>query len=335
MSGITFPPGSLSNANSVGRYLRAPEAKPPESNRAGAAGSTGVDGRSSTGRLQRLDRQDAGRNALQEQDQGGLSAAMVADISKLAKSFLQKFEQSGASSGSFELHLNLSSLGVEVSSQGSRSVDGRSLSIDLRVDASQGTIKTENGNVDFQSLSISFKIEETSFSATESADSGQSLSSDGASQSPTRNVQLPPADAPPFSTPPARSVMDNLKALVSLLSEVARGQSDKQGQFGLDILSKLSGEDQVRLNDLLAKLGQSLEALASQKNDGTSAAQGTGGIPGGRNFQFELTRETTEVSIQSLQFTLPAARTATPTPIAPPAPATATDAPTEAITATT
>ena len=333
MSGITFPPGSLSNANSVGRYLRAPEAKPPESNRAGAAGSTGVDGRSSTGRPQRLDRQDAGRNALQEQDQGGLSDAMVADISQLAKSFLQKFEQSGASSGSFELHLNLSSLGVAVSSQGNRSADGRSLSIDLRVEANKGTLKTENGNVDFQSLNISFKIEQTSVSVKDSAGGGQALSTDQPSQSPSHNVPLPTADAPPFSTPPVRSMMDNLKSLVSLLGQVAQGQSNNPGQFGLDNVSKLSAENQARLNDLLTKLGHSLEALATQKNDGKSAAQGTGGIPGGRNVQFELTRETTEVSIQSLQFTLPATRTETNAPVAPPAPATATDAPTSAITA--
>ena len=334
MSGITFPPGSLTNANSLGRYLRAPEAKPPEANRSGAAGSTGVEGQSSPRHLQRLDRRDADRNVIQQQEQGGLTDAVVADISELAKAFLQKFEESGASSGSFDLHLDLSSLGVSVSSQGTRSIDGRSLSIDLHVDASQGTFKTENGNVDFQSLNISFKIEETSVSVTDSASGGQLQAGGSTTQSPTRNVNIPPSDAPPFSTPPARSVMDNLKTLVSLLSEVAQGQSDDSGNLGMNILSKLSGADEARLNDLLKTLGQSLEALASQKNDGKTAAQGTGGVPGGRNIQFEMTRETTEVSIQSLQFTLPAARTQAPAPIAPPAPTTATNAPAAAITST-
>ncbi len=332
MSGITFSPGSLSNANAVGRYLRTPDAMPLELNQAGA---TGVDGRNSAGHLQRLDRQDAGRKAVASRDQGGVSDAVVADISELAKAFLQKFEKSGASSGSFDLHLDLSSLGVSINSQGSRSADSRSLSIDLHVDSSQGTTKTDSGNVDFQSLNISYKIEETSVHLNDSSAGRQAASGDPASEPPTMNVQIPRAAAPPFSTPPVRSVMENLKSLVSLLSDAAQSLSNTSGDLGTDILSKLSGADQARLNDLLSRFGHSLEALACQKNDEKSSAPGASATPGGRNIQFELTRETTEVSIQSLQFTLPASRTEAPAPIAPPAPATATDAPMAAITANT
>src|SRR5688572_16840890 len=91
---------------------------------------------------------------------GEASHAAIAHISELGRSFLQKFQESGASSGSFDLHLDLEALGLKVDGSGSRWAEAHSLSVDMHSEATRGVIQTDQGEIHFERIEMSCSVTE-------------------------------------------------------------------------------------------------------------------------------------------------------------------------------
>jgi hypothetical protein len=98
-----------------------------------------------------------------------VARGVLADISETARSIFAQMERDGVAAQSFDLHLDLRQLGITVGANGSRSVEGHSLTVDLHVEAIQGSFKTDDGEIAFQKLDVSFTMEETYFQASGSA----------------------------------------------------------------------------------------------------------------------------------------------------------------------
>jgi hypothetical protein len=99
-----------------------------------------------------------------------VSPGVMAEISDAARALFAQMREDGVAAHSFDLHLDLQQLGIKIGANGSRSVEGHSLTVDLHVEAVQGTFQTESGEVSFQKLDVSFTMEETYVRATESAE---------------------------------------------------------------------------------------------------------------------------------------------------------------------
>jgi hypothetical protein len=107
------------------------------------------------------------KTVAKETDAADQSGGVLAQISDAAKSMFAQMKRDGIAAQSFELHLDLRQLGLTVDASGARSLEGHSLTIDLHVEAHQGTVKTDNGEYSFQSLDVSFSVEETWVRASE------------------------------------------------------------------------------------------------------------------------------------------------------------------------
>src|SRR5687768_7279182 len=68
-------------------------------------------------------------------DRGEPTQAAVAHISDLGRAFLPQFQESGASSGWRDLHLDVEALGLKVDGAGARAAEAHRLSVDMHVEA--------------------------------------------------------------------------------------------------------------------------------------------------------------------------------------------------------
>jgi hypothetical protein len=175
-------------------------------------------------------------------DLGEATQAAVAHISDLGRSFLQKFQESGATSGSLDLHLDLEALGLKVDGSGARSAEAHSLSVDMHVEATRGVIQTEHGEVHFERIELSFSIQETHVEMRESKPGG------------------------------GKELLDGLKGLASLLDDATK-ESPAAG-FDLDQLRALLADQAEQLDQLLEQIGRGFERLAKrQRGDEESAVE--------------------------------------------------------------
>ncbi|TAK26061.1 MAG: hypothetical protein EPO26_01600 [Chloroflexota bacterium] len=206
---------------------------------------------------------------------------LVAQISEMARSIFDQLERSGTSQTSFDLSLDLSALGLNVGANGRRSAEGHSLSVDLHVDATRGSIATDKGIVEFESFNMSFTIEEMRASMSEEPPTG----ADG-------EVVLPPAGSPRLPVPPkpGPAILDSLRSLIELLDSVKPEQD-----AGIGDLAGLAAEATNKMSLVLDRLGHALEALGR----GDSAAASPSSM--------EATIETVQVRVQSLSLTRSAA----------------------------
>lgn len=131
----------------------------------------------------------------------------MAQISEMARSIWQQMSQSGVTDQSFDLRLDLRQLGMSIDANGRRSMEGRSLSVNLHVEAHQGTLKTDQGEASFKSLDVSFELQQTETQVSE----GQK--------------------------PKPGGLVDGLKKLIDLL-EKAGGQPDQAQGLG-DLLRQI------------------------------------------------------------------------------------------------
>jgi hypothetical protein len=171
---------------------------------------------------------------------GDATEAAVAHISDLGRSFLQRFQESGATSGSLDLHLDLEALGLKVDGSGARSAEAHSLSVDMHVEATRGVIQTEHGEVHFERIELSFSIEETHVEMRESKPGG------------------------------GRELLDGLKGLASLLDEATR-ESPAAG-LDLDQLRELLADHAEQLDRLLEQIGRGFERMARRQRGDEEAA---------------------------------------------------------------
>lgn len=170
--------------------------------------------------------------------QDDATAGVLAQISDAARSLFAQMRKDGVAAQSFDLHLDLRQLGISVGAAGGRSVEGHSLTIDLHVEAQQGSFKTDSGETSFGKLDLSFSLEETYIRATDGGDRTPAHDTAGA---PTRH-------GAPATKPPANGgLIDGLKKLISLLDRT-------NGQPGPD----------DGLGDLLTQIGRALEAMAKR-----------------------------------------------------------------------
>jgi hypothetical protein len=219
---------------------------------------------------------------LADGDAGGATRAALAEISGLAQQFLNGLRSDGATSGHFDLHLDLTQLGLRVDGRGGRSAEGHSLSIDLHVEAHRGVLETEGGAVAFEQLELSFSIEELHARVAEAAPGGE------------------PVESQPGGRPaPGRALVDGLKELASLLDRATAGAEKRD--LELDDLRDLLAEHQTELLRLLQRLGRAFEALR-RRADGAEPA-GT---------QIAACGESTEVRLEALRFVRAAPPTGTP-----------------------
>jgi hypothetical protein len=174
--------------------------------------------------------------------------AVLAQISDAARSLFAQMREQGVDAASFELHLDLDQVGVSVDGRGNRSIDARSLSVDLRVDAQQGVIETGDGTIQFERLHVEFEMTETRVRATESSDA-----------------------------PVGQSLDESLRSLASLLSQATDGRD--QTSFGLDDMLAALGEQVDRLHELLAEIGRALEERAGQPAPGRAVGSRPGTSP--------------------------------------------------------
>jgi hypothetical protein len=161
---------------------------------------------------------------------GEASHAAIAHISDLGRSFLQKFQESGASSGSFDLHLDLEALGLKVDGSGSRSAEAHSLSVDMHVEATRGVIQTDQGEIHFERIEMSFSVTETHVTMRESKPGG------------------------------GKELLDGLKGLAAMLDEATKEES--ASEFNLDQLRELLAEQSEQLERLLEQIGRGFERMA-------------------------------------------------------------------------
>jgi hypothetical protein len=185
--------------------------------------------------------------APKETEGADASAGVMAQISDAAKAMFAQMKRDGVSDESFDLHLDLRQLGLKVSANGARSVEGHSLSVDLHVEAHQGTAKTDNGDVSFQSLDVSFSLQETWVKAS------QAPQQDGQAQSGQPDQTQPGQAGQAQAAKPQQSaggIVDGLKKLIDLLHQT-------DGQPGQD----------DGLGAILAQIGRALEAMAKRVSD--------------------------------------------------------------------
>ena len=161
---------------------------------------------------------------------GEASQAAIAHISDLGRSFLQRFQESGATSGSLDLHLDIEALGLKVDGSGARSAEGHRLSVDMHVEATRGVIQTDQGELHFERIEMSFSVTETHVSLRESKPGG------------------------------GKELLDGLKGLASLLDEATKGREGEE--FGLNQIRELLAEQTEELEQLLEKIGRGFERLA-------------------------------------------------------------------------
>jgi hypothetical protein len=222
------------------------------------------------GRLDGLVRSTADR--LADGDAGGATRAALAEISGLAQQFLNGLRSDGATSGQFDLQLDLEQLGLRVDGRGGRSAEGHSLSIDLHVEAHRGVLETEGGAIAFEQLELSFSIEELHARVAEAAPGGE------------------PVDGQTGARPaPGRALVDGLKELASLLDRATAGAEKRD--LELDDLRELLAEHQTELLRLLHRLGRAFEALRRRAE---------GAEPAGA--QIAAYGESTEVRLEALRF---------------------------------
>jgi hypothetical protein len=166
---------------------------------------------------------------------GEASQAAIAHISDLGRSFLQKFQESGATSGTFDLHMDLEALGMKVAGSGERSAEGHRLSVDMHVEATRGVIQTDQGEVHFERIEMSFSVTETHVSLRESKPGG------------------------------GKELLDGLKGLASMLDEATKGQEAEE--FGLDQIRELLAEQTSELEQLLEQIGRGFERMARRDEE--------------------------------------------------------------------
>jgi hypothetical protein len=201
-------------------------------------------------------------------------AGVLAQISDAARSMFQQMREQGISSFSFDLELDIEQIRLSVDASGNRSVEGRSLSIDLHVEGSQGTFAIEDGEFSFGQLEISFELVETQFSARETAE--------------------------PMADQPSRGLSDNLRGVGQLLDRL--GQNLGQDRVGLEDLIGLAQGQLDELNGLLDQIGRQLDELSARRDEVSS---------GEKSRYVELTQERLAVQIQALSYQRPPAA---PTP---------------------
>jgi hypothetical protein len=240
-------------------------------------------------------RSDRGQNATAPQ---GTDGAM-AQISQMAQSLFQQMRQQGVTDQSFDLHLDLSKLGVSVDGRGNKSMEGHSLTIDLHVEAHVGTMQTDKGAVQFGQLDVQFEMTQTDVYAQQSTQAG------AGAQPPALPSDLP-------GDGKTASVADALKQLADLFDRATAG-SDKQ-QFNLgDLLSAL-GDQIDQMHSLLEQVGRSFQNMAARQQgaQGNSPAQDrSNGAAGGRqdsdrsggDFALQATDVRLELQIRSLTYT--------------------------------
>jgi hypothetical protein len=162
---------------------------------------------------------------------GEATNAAIAQISDMGRSFLERFQESGASAGSFDLHLDLEALGLKIDGAGARSAEAHKLSVDMHVEATRGVIQTEHGEVHFERIEMSFTIQETHVRMQESKPGA------------------------------GKELLDGLKGLASLLDKATEGQEGQD--FGLDRLRNLLAEHTGELEKLLDQIGRGFERMNS------------------------------------------------------------------------
>ena len=195
------------------------------------------------------------------------SGGVLAEISDAARSLFAQMKQRGIAAESFDLHLDLSQLGMSVGAQGSRSLEGHSLSVDLHVDASQG----DQGQQQFH---LSFEVQETYVKATEQQQAQQADPTQAQSgQAPTQGDQ---------AAQNGGGLVASLKKLVDLLNS-SNGQPDQADGLG----------------GLLAQIGKALEAMAQrQSGQANQAAQPSQGQDqNGDGFQLQVDVHVHAISI--------------------------------------
>lgn len=161
---------------------------------------------------------------------GDPSNGVMAEISDAARSLWAQMQTSGVTDASFDLHLDLRQLGMKVDASGNHSIEGRGLTVDLHVEAHQGSLKTSDGqDAAFSSLDVSYSLEEVDMKATEQSD--QSGDPQPAQQK-------------------YGSLIDGLKKLVDMLDKSNGQPQDAQG-----------------LGDLLSQIGRALQEMANRVAD--------------------------------------------------------------------
>jgi hypothetical protein len=212
---------------------------------------------------------------------GGATRAAVVELSDLAQRFLDQVRSSGATSGTFDLHLDLEQLGLRIDGRGQRSAEGHSLSIDLHVETHRGVVETENGAVAFEQLELSFSIEEMHVRIAEAPGGGRSGDATAAGD--------PPA--------PGRALTDALKELASLLDRATEGAERRD--LELDDLRERLAEHGAELLRLLERLGHAFEALRRRSEDAAPAEAVGAPKASGEVVAFA---ESTEVRLEALRF---------------------------------
>ena len=176
------------------------------------------------------------------------TVGVMAQISDAAKAMFAQMKHDGVAAESFDLHLDLRQLGLKVDASGARSLEGHSLSVDLHVEAHQGTVKTDNGEASFQSLDVSFSLQETWVKATEGPRQGDQAATQ-------QSDQAGEAGKPQGQKPQSMGgFVDGLKKLIDLLHQT-------DGQPGA-----ADG-----LGAILAQIGHALEAMAKRLSEAKGA----------------------------------------------------------------
>lgn len=261
-----------------------------------------------------------------------LSDAVVAQISDMARSFFAQAFQQGASAASFDLKLDLRQMGLSIDSQGSRSYEGHSLTIDLHASAERGSVTTDNGQVDFSKLDLSFSIQELWVQGQDAGSlrpvgpgadprtSGRPADGRAADQGSTgadrSSGASPAASESGGSTSganPARALLDGLKSLADFLDQATQQLGQGADAFGSGDLAQLGDDRRRALDGLLATIGQSLEQMHARR----AAAQA--GLPAPEAGQPPASAtglvgftQSIQVQIASLSFSRAAAVSATP-----------------------